>query len=524
MKQNLQYLVLLALGGALVVTPGCGGSPDGGGGGGGGGGGTSGGDGPVGPSGTAYSESDRQRWDAAYALFTGSAAEGYTPAECAQIVSAFESASSQHEGGRWAEAVYMIAVTHERCGDAEQARQFYERTLSITPTFCGARVAEGVRQYRAGDVTAARATFERAVREDARCTEGYVNLAILQRRTSGGAAEALNNLRRALAITSSYLPAFNQMALLYYQQAAERGSGQATVAGGTAQAAGAARAAETAASTDASDRERRQAEARRRAEGQMLDLAAVVCRQATLIDGNYAPIYNTWGLINVRQGDIRGALANFARAWGLDNDFFEAHMNFAELTLSFRGYEDAERGFRRATELQGSNYDAWIGLGAALRGLGRLDDAQAAYERAVQLDAQRPEAYFNLGLLYQDYMGGTEAQWRQAQQYYRQFAERARSRPEFAEMMPSVERTCGCDTGEEAQRRRRARGRAGYGRRRSCDPGRIEQIDCAIALQRELQEMQRQAEEMTRRIEAQAASQGGGEATPPPAESPPPAQ
>ena len=35
----------------------------------------------------------------------------------------------------------------------------------------------------------------------------------------------------------------------------------------------------------------------------MLDLAGVVCRQAQLINANYAPIYNTWGLINVQQGE-----------------------------------------------------------------------------------------------------------------------------------------------------------------------------------------------------------------------------
>jgi len=101
----------------------------------------------------------------------------------------------------------------------------------------------------------------------------------------------------------------------------------------------------------------------------MLDLAEVVCRQAQLIDGNYAPIYNTWGLINVRQGNIIAGLAKFQRAFTLDANMFEAYMNFGELTLSFRGYEDAARAFERATQLQPTNYDAWLGLGAAQRGM-----------------------------------------------------------------------------------------------------------------------------------------------------------
>ncbi len=186
-------------------------------------------------------------------------------------------------------------------------------------------------------------------------------------RARGGAdvREALNNLRRALAIESQYLPAFNQMALLYLDLA------------------------------QTADNE------------QMLDLAAVVCRQAQLIDRNYAPIYNTWGLVFVKKNDIIQALRMFEQATHLDNNMFEAYMNFGQITLGFRGYEDAKNAFSRAVELRGNDYDAHIGLGAALRGLNQMPQAQAEYEHAIQLDGARPEAYFNLGLLYQDYMSGS---------------------------------------------------------------------------------------------------------------------
>nr|MDQ3031109.1 tetratricopeptide repeat protein [Myxococcota bacterium] len=268
----------------------------------------------------------------------------------------------------------------------------------------------------------------------------------------------------------------------------------------------------------------RRAAARRAAAGQMLDLAEVVCRQAQLIDGAYAPIYNTWGLINVQQGNIIAALAKFERAFNLDPNLFEAYMNFGELTLSFRGYQDAERAFRRATELTANSYDAWLGLGAALRGLNQVEQAQAAYERAIQIDGARPEAYFNLGLLYNDYMGGTEPELRRAQQYYRDFAQRAGSRPEFTEIVTGVNRECGpCEheqqqagasRGRRSARARRAATR-GYGRRRACQSGRIEQIECNLRLQAELAEIQRQALQMQAEIEAQAAQQQAAE--PPPA-------
>jgi tetratricopeptide (TPR) repeat protein len=501
----------------LVAAPAAVGAGCGGGGGGGvqsGGAGSSGGEVATAGGTVGVSESDRQRWNAAMELFNASAADGFTEAECQQVIARFEEANARHQGGAFVEALYMIGVTHERCGRPERAAEFYDRVLQLNAGFCGARVAQGVAHYRAGRIQQARAEFERAVRDDPRCTEGYVNLAIIQRRDPATQGEALNNLRRALAIRSSYLPAFNQMALLYLDAAmrradATRGTG---AAGGTPQVA----TGSASSSDDESTQAARRAAARRAAAGQMLDLAEVVCRQAQLIDGNYAPIYNTWGLINVQQGNIIAALAKFERAFNLDPTFYEAYMNFGALTLSFRGYEDAERAFRRATQLRDGSYDAWLGLGAALRGLNRTEEAQAAYERAIQIDANRPEAYYNLGLLYADYMGGSEAELRRAQDYFRQFAQRARGRADLAEVVQGVERTCGCEHQQQQQagsrRGRAARARAaarGYGRqRRSCQSGRIEQIDCNILLQRELAEIQRQAEEMQRQIEAQAAQQG----------------
>lgn len=523
--------IVLALLGALSVGAlgaGCGGGTTGGGGGGGGAGGELAPDQAVTASGAVVDEGDRTRWNAAMEVYNSARADGWTEEECTQVIQRFEQVSSQHRGGSLLEAIYMTGVVHDQCGHAQQAQDIYNRVLGANERFCGARVARGIQLYRQGNVAGARAEFERSIRDDTRCTEGYVNLAIMQRRDAGTQAEALNNLRRALAIESAYLPAFNQMALLYLGSAMQRASATGAVAGGQAAASG-AQAQQT---EDESTAAARRAAARRAAAGQMLDLAEVVCRQAQLIDGNYAPIYNTWGLINVQQGNIIAALAKFERAFNLDPSFFEAYMNFGELTLSFRGYEDAERAFRRATELHGDNYDAWLGLGAALRGLNRIDDAMAAYQRAQQIDANRPESYFNVALIYSDYMGGTREQRTQAQEQFRQFAQRARGRPELAEIVAGVERECGCETAQQQGARRDRRGRVvRVGRaRRACQSGRIEAITCAFRLEDELMQMQREAEAMQRQIEEQArqmeAQQAAQQqATPPPeGGTPPPAQ
>jgi tetratricopeptide (TPR) repeat protein len=391
--------------------------------------------------GTVLTPGARERWREALDAYESAVAQGFTEAECASVIEGFEAADAA-QGGTFTEAVYMMGVTRERCGRPDDARALYARALEMNDALCGARVALGIEHYRAGRIDQARTEFERAVGADSRCTEGYVNLAILQRRSPAEAAAALANLRRALAIDASYLPALDQMALLYLQQATAQGDGQP--------------------------------------QARLLGLAEVVCRQAQLIDPDYAPLYNTWGLINVQQGNIVAALAKFERAFQLDDDLYEAFMNFGELTLSFRGYDDAAAAFSRAVELRGESYDAYLGLGAARRGLGEADAAQAAYERAIEIDQDRPEAYFNLGVLHQDYRDGEEATLVRAVSYYQQFVERAGTSPAFAPAVQGVTHECAaiCPAQPTSGTRRR--------RTMTCTMGRIQQIEQNLCLRREL--------------------------------------
>ncbi len=389
-------------------------------------------------------------WNDAIAMFErhDGQAGGWTTEHCASTLAKFNEANGA-QGGNFTEAIYMMGVVSGRCGNDDQAASYYQQALSTNARYCGAVVGVALTDMRAGRMQPARQRFEAAIAADNQCTAAYVNLAIIQRSNDAEAEEALQNLRRALAIESDYLPAFNQMALLFYDQ---------------------------------SERNR-----------QKLDLAEVVCRQAQIINGNYAPIYTTGGLINVRQGNILAALAKFQRAFQLDNRFFEAYMNFGQLTLSYRGYQDASEAFAHAHELRPQSYDALLGLGAALRGLSQFEQAEQRYREAIALDAQRPEAYYNLGLLYQDYMGGQEAQLRQAQGFYRQFAERAAA-PRYSETRELVTRTCRRRP-ETTRRRPRRRGQAPRSEwLAGCTPGRVQQIDENIRLQAELRQFQREME------------------------------
>jgi tetratricopeptide (TPR) repeat protein len=185
------------------------------------------------------------------------------------------------------------------------------------------------------------------------------------------------------------------------------------------------------------------------------------------------------------------------------------------ISLSFRGYEDASRAFERATQLQPTNFDAWVGLGAAQRGLNNVEGAQQSYEHTQQIDATRPESYFNLGLLYQDYKDGTEPTLNQATQFYQQFLQRAGSRAEYASAVESVTHRCATDA--RAQRRRRWQ-------RTACAMGRLQQIENTIQLMHEAAQMQADMERIQAQAAAQQAAQEQQQTPPPDGQAPPPAE
>ena len=371
--------------------------------------------------GSAVSKKAHSKWESALSEFEANEKAGWTDAKCSSSSKSFERVSDA-QGGGFAEAHYMAGLALSRCGDSG-AYQHYEAALKVDSKFCKARVAMGLRDLESGRMSQAKSSFEKAIADDPQCTSGYTNLAIVQR-AQGSGDEALKNLRRALAIESDYLAAFNQMALLHY----DRG---------------------------------------RKGKPAELDLAEVVCRQAQMLDSDYAPIYNTWGLIKVYKGDVISALRYFQKAITLDPDLFEAQMNFGGVTISFRGYEDGREAFARAVVLDPESYDAFIGLGTALRGLGHFAEAQTQYERAKQIDGGRPEAYFNLGVLYQDYMSGSVGDLKKAKGYFGEFVKRAGSAPEFRASVKDVNTRC-------AQKPSKKRGAP------KCRPGRMQNIDISI--------------------------------------------
>lgn len=372
-------------------------------------------------TGQAVSQSANERFNsAAQAMKTHDDANSgrgdWATESCNEVAEQFEDAAEAQPNGNFPEAWFNRGLVYLRCNQSEPATAAFTRAIqAASGNFCRAKVQLGVMAYRSRDTARARSLIEEAIRQDpTHCVEGYSNLAMILREQNPSTdqqwAEVISNIRRALALDDRYLPARNQLALSYLQQAGED------------------------------------------LNSQRIFLAGLVCAQAAQVAAQHqedlsadvrsfmADIHNTWGIVDIRRGEIIKALGHFQRAYQLNPSMYEAWVNYGTINLSFRGYQDAREAFVHAVELRGDSYDAHIGLGVALRGLAAAQDrdqamlqqAQQEYERAQQIDATRPDAYYNLGVLHMGYMGGQIPDLERAKGFLQQFQQRAANNARYA--------------------------------------------------------------------------------------------
>lgn len=312
--------------------------------------------------------------------------------------------------------------TEESDGLADARRATVRGGARSPDASCAELVRGGLSHLAAERLEDAARAFETATRAHPGCAVAWLDLAIVERRR-GGLGDALRHVRRALAVDPDGVHGFHQLVLVHLAQAEE--------------------------------------------DVGALELADLACRQGLQLDEGFAPLHSDCGVVDVQRGRIVEGLARFERAFELDPEHFEAWMNFGQITLSFRGFEDAERAFRAALDLRPDDYDALLGLGIALRGRGQAEEARRSYERALAVAPERPEAWYDLGILHQDHLEGSHDGLAQARAYLEAFVDKAEGNPELADEVAEVLRCCPADL------------RAGTGE--PCRPGRLQTLRRALA-------------------------------------------
>jgi cytochrome c-type biogenesis protein CcmH/NrfG len=361
----------------------------------------------------------------------------WAEASCKDIAEKFEAAAEKQQDATnrsFPEALYNSGLALQRCGKDADARTKFEAAIKADGGFHRAKAQLALYDFaKSGDSDGTIRDLDQIIK-DAKFqnVEALVSLAALQMERGNDQPDpdgkndlerAQRNLQRALAIDDGYMPAFNQLAVYYLEQA--------KTAVGTAKTR--SRRGKRGMEVSGADRVT--------ANEQQLDLAALVASQAQRKNPNYAPIHNTTGLIQVELKNFNAAVKSFGRARVLDPKFFEAHMNYAAVNLSFRGFEEAEKAYRDALRLRPSEYECHLGLALALRGQindGNFDknvaEAQKHLEEAKKIDAARPETYYNEAILTQEYRakrGNPVPALEKASQQYTAFIEKAGDDPVF---------------------------------------------------------------------------------------------
>lgn len=364
--------------------------------------------------------------------------QDWNSAACADIAKQFEGAASAQKsdtGRPFPEAQYNAGLAYQRCGDDAKARGEFEAVVSADPSFHRARAQIALYDYaKSNDIDSAISKLDQII-HDAKFqnVEALVSLAALQMERNSDQSDqdgkndlerAQRNLQRALAIDDGYMPAFNQLAVYYLNQAKAK-AGQLDKSGKrgrrTMDVSGASKSS---------------------VDSQQLDLAALVAAQAQKKNPNYAPIANTIGLIQVQLKNFNSAVKSFGTARKLDPNFFEAHMNYAAVNLSFRGYEEAEKSYRDALRLHPKDYEAELGLALALRGEindanfdKNVAEAQQHLDEAKKIAPDRPETYYNEAILTQEFRakrGSAVPTLKKAAEQYKTFIDKAGSDSAFA--------------------------------------------------------------------------------------------
>lgn len=365
-------------------------------------------------------------------------ANDWNEANCAKVAGLFDDAVAAQKG-HFAQATFNAGLAFQRCNDDAKAKAKFDQALKDDPKFHHARAQLALYQYKAdGNEDTAISAMQQVVTDaQFQNVPALVNLAMFQMARDGATGQqdckddmecAKKNLQRALAIDDAYMPAFNQLALYYFQLAKKR-------AGAVKGKAAKGRQIITHASTQ------------KRADVQQLELAALVCSQAIRKNANYAPIHNTAGLIQNELGQVNGAVSAFATAAKLDPKFFEAQMNFAAVNLGFRGFEQAGTAYQKALAMRPNDYDAHLGMALALRGPitgaetdydARVNAVQAELDAAKKIDAARPDAYYNEGILTQEFKakGSLDKEkqkglLRDSQKIFQSFIDKASGKPEY---------------------------------------------------------------------------------------------
>ena len=278
------------------------------------------------------------------------AVKAYTAGNGAKAISLFEEAIDVDES--FGAAYFNIGRIHEEQGRIDEARTWYERSAEKGKAFGDGLVNIGRLEMEKGNKGEAMALFRRAIQIEPFNGEAHLNLA-QDARSRRAFADAVKHVRTALKEDSQNVLAYEVLARVYYDLG-------------------------------------------------RFELSKLVCLTGLEIKKT-ADLYNTLGLVHLKQNNVTTALGSFEDALKVDTNYWPAHMNVGAITFSYRDYESSYRHFSEVLKQKPEHLEAMLSKAVAARGLERLDEAESGYKAVIAKDETYAAAHYNLGILYQEY-------------------------------------------------------------------------------------------------------------------------
>ncbi|MBI5577860.1 MAG: tetratricopeptide repeat protein [Deltaproteobacteria bacterium] len=128
--------------------------------------------------------------------------------------------------------------------------------------------------------------------------------------------------------------------------------------------------------------------------------ARLEVKNAIQIDPKYAEGYHLLGLIEEKDGNLKGAFGAFSKAIELNPELTAAHVEMGKLLLVSGAPDKAFEKAQAALARQPANSDALMLKGSILMAQKKPRDAAAIFEGLLQKGEKKPETYLLLAMAY----------------------------------------------------------------------------------------------------------------------------
>lgn len=284
------------------------------------------------------------------------------------------------------DALQLSAVLETQLGNHASALSLFEVALAINPGKAALHNNLGVTFRALKRLEQARASFEQALRTDPQLTDACLNLG-LTLHDLGRFEEAVGMFARAIALNPSHADAhFSQgnslrtlkrfdEALVSFSNAIQLNPDHARAHFGRGNVLYQLR---------------------------RLDDAMLSYGEAIRINPEYASALNNLGLTLCDLGRVEEALTCYSKALQINPQHAEYFNNQGNALKKINRYQEALTSFAEAIQLDPAYADAFVNQGVCYYDMQRFDDAVSSYREATRINPKCTDAFFNLGNVQRD--------------------------------------------------------------------------------------------------------------------------